>query len=79
VVRVAQNPKPYFTVSSETPPNLEGQIPVFISLRNRVASYTLRALGSLYVVSYDSQGYGGGILTLEGQVPVYIAFRNRMA
>jgi hypothetical protein len=28
-----------------------------------------RALGSLYVVSYDSQGYGGGILTL----PVYIS------
>jgi hypothetical protein len=23
-----------------------------------------RALGSLYFVSYDSQGYGGGILTL---------------
>jgi hypothetical protein len=33
------------------------------------------ALGFLYFVSYDSQGYGGGILTfpnLEGQVPVYI-------
>jgi hypothetical protein len=29
-------------------PNLEGQVPVFISPRNRVASY-------------DSQGYGGGI------------------
>jgi hypothetical protein len=26
------------------------------------------ALGSLYVVSYDSQGYGGGIVTL----PVYV-------
>jgi hypothetical protein len=38
------------------------------------------ALGSLYVVSYDSQGYGGGILTLPlpgGTGPVYIAFRNR--
>jgi hypothetical protein len=23
-----------------------------------------RGLGSLYVASYDSQGYGGGILTL---------------
>jgi hypothetical protein len=32
------------------------------------------ALGSLYVVSYDSQGYCGGILTLS----VYISFRNRM-
>jgi hypothetical protein len=32
------------------------------------------AQGSLYIVSYNSQGYGGGILTLpylEGQVPVY--------
>jgi hypothetical protein len=46
-----------------------------------VAQLYPRALGSLYVVSHDSQGYGGGILTLpylEGQVPVYIAFRNRM-
>jgi hypothetical protein len=40
-------------------PNLEGQVPVFISPRNRVA----RALGSLFVASYDSQGSGGGILT----------------
>jgi hypothetical protein len=62
-------------------PNLEGQIPVFISPSNRVAQLYPRALGSLYVVSYDLQGYGGGILTLNlpgGQVPVYIAFRNRM-
>jgi hypothetical protein len=34
-----------------------------------------RALGSLYVAFYDSQGYGGGILTrlytgyLEGHIP----------
>jgi hypothetical protein len=26
--------------------------------------YPPPALGSLYVVAYDSQGYGGGILTL---------------
>jgi hypothetical protein len=66
MVRVAQNLQPYFTVSSETPPspNLEGQVPVFISLRTRVAQLYPRALCSLYVVSYDSQGYGGGILTL---------------
>jgi hypothetical protein len=31
--------------------------------RGRAQLYP-RALGSLYVVSYDSQGYGGGILTL---------------
>jgi hypothetical protein len=35
--------------------NLVGQVPVFISPRNRVAR------GSLFVASYDSQGYGGAI------------------
>jgi hypothetical protein len=44
-------------------PNLEGQVPVFISPRNRVAQLCPRALGSLFVASYDSQGSGGGILT----------------
>jgi hypothetical protein len=39
--------------------NLEGQVPVFISPRNRVA----QSLGSFLVASYDSQGYGGSILT----------------
>jgi hypothetical protein len=45
-------------------PNLEGQVPVFISPRNRLAQLCPRALGSLYITSCDSQGYGGGILTL---------------
>jgi hypothetical protein len=40
-------------------PNLEGQVPVFISPRERVA----QAPGSFFVASYDSQGYGGGIPT----------------
>jgi hypothetical protein len=40
-----------------------GQVPVFISPRNRVAQLYSRALDSLFVASYDSQGYGGGILT----------------
>jgi hypothetical protein len=44
-------------------PQPEGQVPVFISPRNRVAQLYTRALGSLFVASYDSQGYGGGILT----------------
>jgi hypothetical protein len=39
-------------------PNLEGQVPVFISLRNRVAQLYPQALGSLFVASYDSQDYG---------------------
>jgi hypothetical protein len=44
-------------------PNPDGQVPVFISTRNRAAQLHPRALGSLYVASYHSQGYGGGILT----------------
>jgi hypothetical protein len=43
--------------------NLEGQVPLFISPRNRVAQLYPRALGSLLVASYDSQGYSGGILS----------------
>jgi hypothetical protein len=43
--------------------NLEGQVRIFISPRNRVAQLYPRALGSLFVASYDSLGYGGGILT----------------
>jgi hypothetical protein len=42
-------------------PNLEGQVPVFIYPRNRVAHLYPQALGSLFVASYDSQGYGEGI------------------
>jgi hypothetical protein len=40
-------------------PNQEGQVPVFISPRNRVAQLYPQALGSLFVASYDSQGYDG--------------------
>jgi hypothetical protein len=36
-------------------PNLEGQVPVFISPRNRVTQLHPQALGSLFVASYDSQ------------------------
>jgi hypothetical protein len=43
--------------------NLEGQVPVFISPRSRVAQLYPQAVGSLFVASYDSQGYGGGIRT----------------
>jgi hypothetical protein len=41
--------------------NLEGQVPRFISPRDRVAQLYPQALGSLFVASYDSQGYGGVI------------------
>jgi hypothetical protein len=43
--------------------NLEGQVPVFISHRNVLAQLYLQALGSIFVTSYDSQCYGGGIRT----------------
>jgi hypothetical protein len=42
-------------------PNLEGQVPVFISPKNRMTRLYPQALGSLFYASYDSQGYGGGI------------------
>jgi hypothetical protein len=44
-------------------PNLEGHVPVFISSRSRVAQLYPQAQGSLFVASYDSQGYGGDIRT----------------
>jgi hypothetical protein len=43
--------------------NMEGKVPVFIFHRNRLAQLYTQALGSPFVVSYDSQGYGGGIRT----------------
>jgi hypothetical protein len=53
-------------------PNLEDQVPVFISLRNRVGQLYPQALGSLFVASCDSQGYNGGIRTrLHAGVSVY--------
>jgi hypothetical protein len=59
-------------------PNLEGQVPVFISLRNRVAQLYPQVLGPIFVASYDSQGYGGGIrprLHMGLRKPATIRFR----
>jgi hypothetical protein len=39
------------------------EVSVFTSPRNRVAQLYPQALGSLFVASYDSQGYDGGIRT----------------
>jgi hypothetical protein len=44
-------------------PNLEGQVAVFTSPRYRVTQLYPQAPSSLFVASYDSQGYGGGIRT----------------
>jgi hypothetical protein len=57
--------------------NLEGQVPIFISPRDRVAQLYLKVLGSVFIASYDSQGYGGGIrpslrvrsISVPGQTP----------
>jgi hypothetical protein len=44
-------------------PNSEGQVPLCISPRKKVARLYSQALGSLSVVFYTSQSYGGGIPT----------------
>jgi hypothetical protein len=54
----------FYCLRFEDSPNLEGQVPEFKSLRNRVSQLHLQALGSLFVASHDSKGYGGGIRTL---------------
>jgi hypothetical protein len=41
--------------------NLNGQVPIFISSRNRVTQFYPRALGSLFIASYEPRDYGGGI------------------
>jgi hypothetical protein len=44
-------------------PNLEDQVSLFMSPSDRVGQLYPKAPGSLFVALYDSQGYGGGILT----------------
>jgi hypothetical protein len=38
-------------------PNLEGQVPIFISPRDRMAQLLPQALGSLYVAPFDSKAF----------------------
>jgi hypothetical protein len=47
----------------ETPPTWRARCPYLCPTQNRVAQLYPQALGSLFVVSYDSHGYGGGIPT----------------
>jgi hypothetical protein len=62
-VRVSRDSWPNILLSQiRDSPNVEGQNPVFISPRNRVAQLYPQA-PSLFVASYDSQGYGGGSRT----------------
>jgi hypothetical protein len=44
-------------------PNLEGQVPEFISPRNRVAQLYHQTLGSIFVAPHESHAYSGGIRT----------------
>jgi hypothetical protein len=54
-------------------PNLEGQVLLFIiSHTNRVARLELQALATLFVASYNSQGYGGGIRNWSSQSQNYL-------
>jgi hypothetical protein len=62
-VWILQDSWPYFTVSGLRLTQPGGPDPVFISLRIRVAQLYPQELGSLFVASYHSQGYGGGIRT----------------
>jgi hypothetical protein len=52
-------PSSYFTVSDSGLPQPGGT--GYMSPKNRVAQLYPQALGSLFVASYDSQGYGGDI------------------
>jgi hypothetical protein len=62
-VRVPRDSRPQFTVSDSRLHQPGGPGPVFISPRNMVAQLYTQALGSLFVGSYDSQGYDRGIRT----------------
>jgi hypothetical protein len=59
-VRVSRDSWPYIISQIRDSPNLEGQVPVFIPPRNRLAQLYPEALGFLFI---DSQGYDGGIRT----------------
>jgi hypothetical protein len=52
----------FYCLKFETP-KLEGQVSVFIPPTNRVTQLYPQALGSLFVASYDLQGYCVGIRT----------------
>jgi hypothetical protein len=53
--------RPHYTVSDSRLPQPWGTGPLFISKRNRVARLFPQVLSSLFVASYNSQDYGGGI------------------
>jgi hypothetical protein len=54
-VGVPWDPRPHFPQIRDSL-NLEGQVPIFVSLRNRVIQLYTQVLDSLFVTSRDSQG-----------------------
>jgi hypothetical protein len=52
----------HISVSSETPPTWRARSPYSYPSRTGWPSINPRALGSLYIASYDSQDWDGGIL-----------------
>jgi hypothetical protein len=54
----------HILLSDSRVPQSRGQVPVFISPRNRVARIKAQALSSVFIASYDSQGYSGNIRPL---------------
>jgi hypothetical protein len=52
----------FFCLRFEIPPTWRAKFRIYIP-RNRVTQLYIQALGSLFVASYDSQCYGGGIRT----------------
>jgi hypothetical protein len=58
--RVSRNSWPHFTVSDSRLPNLEARSP-YLYLQEQGSLVIPPGLGSLFVTSYDSQGYRGGV------------------
>jgi hypothetical protein len=58
-------------------PNLEDQVSVFMSLSERIDQFYPQALGFTFVAYYDSQGYGGGILTRPHAGQLFILCRKK--
>jgi hypothetical protein len=63
----SQGPSPaglmtiFYSLIFETPPTWRARSPYLHPQKKRVASLYPQALGSLFVASYDSQSYGGGV------------------
>jgi hypothetical protein len=57
-------------------PNLEGQVPIFISPRNRMAQLYHQALGSLFIASYNSSHFPKCHVSLYTHNSVHRNFQN---